>query len=103
MVIESMPINVSDNSTVEDVEKQFFEVLKKLRPEVTDQEIMSAAKEFVKRVFGWLNCPLTGKKINSMGCMLCSCGHMTECHFPYVCSDKRSKCNHYQQEDPTEF
>lgn len=40
------------------------------------------------------NCPLGGT--NPMACMLCSFGHMTECHYPLTCQE--AECSHYRQE-----
>lgn len=38
-------------------------------------------------------CPIGA--LNPMGCMLCSYGHMLECHHPYTCEE--AECSHYQQ------
>jgi len=43
-------------------------------------------------------CPMYHQKIiNIGGCMFCSYGHMTECHYPYTCDTEY--CHHYPEEN----
>ena len=34
-------------------------------------------------------------------CMICSCGHMLECHFPKSCEE--AECSHYEREINSEY
>lgn len=43
---------------------------------------------------GRSECEMGG--LNPMACMLCSCGHMLECHYPHTCEEV--ECSHYQRE-----
>lgn len=43
-------------------------------------------------------CPIGG--VLPMACMLCSYGHMLECHYPMTCEEAR--CSHYQSDNPEE-
>ena len=47
---------------------------------------------------GYIYCPLIQANTpNTMKCMFCSFGHMTECHHPYTCNSEY--CNHYNYQE----
>ncbi len=54
------------------------------------------AREIALRILPWLKCPQYQTRVEPMTCQLCPFGHMTECHFPKLCSE--AKCNHYRQQ-----
>jgi hypothetical protein len=86
-------ISFSQDSSIEEIREKIFNNIKQLQPSVEDNIIRQAAEILIKKCYGWLSCPAAnGMRIHPQRCMMCECGHMTECHYPFDC--EHANCSH---------
>lgn len=85
-------ININE-MTVEQVKEQYFKIFEKIPEGVIDDQ---TKEKIFQRVFGHLNCPNVGMRINPIVCTVCPVGHVTECHFPFTCDNSKSECSHHR-------
>jgi hypothetical protein len=94
-------VHVDSDTSVKSARKQyyrFFKALaKKCGSKIPKKKLKLQARDAVSKMHAHLNCPEVNQKVDHMRCHVCAYGHMTECHYPYRCSDPKAKCSHYEE------